>query len=200
VTAGYICDEPRSEFFKWMDAANVDLKAFSEAFYHKLTGSHLNPVLDTLKYLIHETDVWVELTTLLIPGENDSERELEEMTQWVVTELGPGVPMHFTAFHPDYKLKNVSRTPFATLTKARDIALKNGVHYAYTGNVHDKRGESTYCHQCGEILIGRDWYNLSEWNLDENGNCLQCHTAVAGRFSKLPGNWGSKRLPVTIKG
>jgi pyruvate formate lyase activating enzyme len=198
VTAGYVCEEPRREFYQWMDAANVDLKGFSEEFYHKLTGGHLQPVLDTLIYLKHETEVWVELTTLLIPGWNDSDEEIEAMTRWVVKELGPEVPMHFTAFHPDYKMLDVPPTPQASLTRAREIALKNGVHYAYTGNVHDKAGESTYCHSCGQRLIGRDWYLLSEWNLDAHGNCSKCGTRCAGVFEARPGDWGAKRQPVRL--
>jgi len=198
VTAGYICEEPRKEFFSFMDAANVDLKAFTEDFYFKLTGGHLQPVLDTLKYLKHETDVWFELTTLLIPGKNDSDDELQQMTQWVVENLGPDVPMHFTAFHPDWKMLDVPPTPIETLTRARNIALQNGVRYAYTGNVHDKEGESTYCHSCGNKLIGRDWYELSDWNLDAHGACKQCGTALAGVFEADKGNWGAKRQPVFL--
>ncbi len=198
VTAGYVCPEPRAEFYQYMDAANVDLKAFTEKFYHKLTGGHLEPVLDTLKYIKQETSVWLELTTLLIPGWNDSEAELEDMTQWVVEHLGAEVPMHFSAFHPDWKMRDVPPTPPEILTRARAIALKNGVRYAYTGNVHDKKGESTYCHQCGEKLIGRDWYVLSDWNLNEEGNCKKCGTACTGVFEAAPGHWGAKRMPVRL--
>jgi pyruvate formate lyase activating enzyme len=198
VTSGYVCPEPRNEFYRWMDAANVDLKGFSEEFYHKLTGGHLQPVLDTLLYLKRETDVWVETTTLLIPGWNDSDEEIDAMTRWVVKELGPEVPMHFTAFHPDYKMLDVPATPQATLTRAREIAMQSGVRYAYTGNVHDKAGESTYCHNCGQRLIGRDWYVLSEWNLDTKGQCKHCGTACAGVFESGPGDWGAKRLPVRL--
>jgi pyruvate formate lyase activating enzyme len=198
VTAGYVCPEPRLEFYKYMDAANVDLKAFTDRFYRKITGSHLEPVLDTLKYLKHETPVWLETTTLLIPGENDSEQELEEMTQWVVTNLGSEVPMHFTAFHPDWKMMDKSSTPMETLIKARDIAIKNGVRYAYVGNVHNKLAESTYCHHCGELLIGRNWYILSDWNLTAEGHCINCGTRCAGVFEKVPGNWGAKRVPVKL--
>jgi len=199
VTAGYVDPEPRVEFYQYMDAANVDLKAFTEKFYYKLTGGHLEPVLDTLKYIKHETDTWLEITTLLIPGYNDAEQELEEMTQWVVAELGPDVPIHFTAFHPDWKMQDVPPTPTATLTQARSIALKNGIHYAYTGNVHDEEGESTYCHHCGEKLIGRDWYVLSDWNLDAHGNCAKCGTPCAGVFEARPGTWGARRLPVRLQ-
>ena len=198
VTAGYICDEPREEFFSTMDAANVDLKAFTEKFYYKITGGHLQPILDTLVYIKHQTNVWLETTTLLIPGENDSEAELNEMTNWVVENLGPDVPMHFSAFHPDWKMMNYPSTPAATLKKARDIAISNGVHYAYTGNVHDAAGGSTYCHHCGEKLIGRDWYVLSDWNLTEEGNCKFCQTACAGVFEASPGSWGAKRQPVRL--
>ncbi len=198
VTSGYVCEEPRNEFYEWMDAANIDLKAFDEGFYHKLTGGHLQPVLDTLKYLKHETNVWIETTTLLIPGHNDSEAELSAMCEWVVEELGPEVPMHFTAFHPDYKMLDVPPTPPSTLTRAREIAMQCGVRYAFTGNIHDKAGESTYCHQCGQRLIGRDWYVLSDWNLDVEGNCTRCGTPCDGVFEELPGQWGAKRQPVRL--
>jgi len=198
VTAGYMTEEPRREFYQNMDAANLDLKAFTERFYWKITGGHLQPVLDTLIYLKHETDVWFELTTLLIPGENDSDQELDEMTQWVVENLGPDVPMHFTAFHPDWKMLDKPPTPAATLTRARDIAVRNGVRYAYTGNVHDKAGSSTYCHHCGQMVIGRDWYELSDWNLTEDGCCANCNTRVPGVFESSPGHWGARRQPVRL--
>jgi pyruvate formate lyase activating enzyme len=198
VTAGYVMPEPRAEFYRHMDAANIDLKAFSESFYQKLAAGHLEPVLDTLRYVCNETDVWVELTTLLIPGWNDSEVELQEMTGWVVEHLGPAVPMHFTAFHPDWKLRDVSPTPAATLSRAREIALANGVRYAYMGNVHQKAGGSTYCHGCGELLIGRDWYILSDWNLDSSGACRHCGTPLAGVFQAAPGTWGARRQSVRL--
>jgi len=199
VTAGYVCPEPRKEFYQYMDAANVDLKAFTEDFYHKMTGSHLAPILETLEYIKHETDVWLETTTLLIPGRNDSEREIDEMTRWVVEKLGPDVPMHFSAFHPDWKMMDVPSTPKETLIRAREIAMENGVRYAYTGNVHNEEGDSTYCHQCGEELIGRDWYVLTEWNLDAEGKCAFCGTPCAGVFEASPGNWGAKRMPVRLR-
>ncbi len=199
VTAGYVCPEPREEFYRHMDAANVDLKAFTERFYKKITGSHLRPVLETLEYIKHHTRVWLETTTLLIPGENDSDEELDEMTRWVVGHLGPDVPMHFTAFHPDWKMMNVPPTPFETLVRARDIAKGNGVRYAYTGNVHDLEGESTYCHHCGQRVIGRDWYVLSEWHLDAQGRCEYCGTPCAGVFEAAPGDWGAKRVPVRLR-
>lgn len=199
VTAGYISPQPRIEFYKYMDAANVDLKAFSEDFYWKVTGSHLQAVLETIEYIHHETDVWMELTTLIIPGYNDSEKEINEMTQWVIEKLGPDVPMHFTAFHPDYKLMDVDKTPTSTLQRARKIAINNGIHYAYTGNVHDKAGDSTYCHSCGTGLIERDWYELGAWNLDEKGRCKKCGTQCAGVFEPSPGTWGSKRQPVHLE-
>jgi pyruvate formate lyase activating enzyme len=198
VTAGEILPEPRAEFFAHMDAANVDLKAFTEDFYKRLCGGALQPVLDTLEYLVHETDVWVELTTLLIPGENDSPGEIDEMTRWVVSTLGPEVPMHFSAFHPDFKMNDLPPTPPETLTRARRIARDNGVRYAYTGNVVDPAGGSTYCHSCGELVIGRDWYRLGRWRLDDCGRCLRCGTACAGRFDGPPGDWGPRRLPIRI--
>lgn len=199
VTAGYVCSEPREEFYRYIDAANIDLKAFTERFYKYITGSHLAAVLETLVYLKHHTDVWFELTTLLIPGENDSDKELEEMTRWVVEHLGPDVPMHFTAFHPDWKMMHRTSTPRSTLSRAREIAMKNGVRYAYTGNIHDLDGESTYCHHCGKRLIGRDWYVLSEWNLTPDSRCEFCDTLCAGVFEQQPGDWGAKRVPVRLK-
>ena len=197
VTAAYIKEEPRKEFFRYMDAANVDLKAFSDDFYQKTCGGKLQDVLDTLLYLKNETDVWFELTTLLIPGENDSEEEIDLMTKWVRKNLGPEVPMHFSAFHPDYKMQNKTRTPAQTLLKACEIARQNGIYYVYVGNIHSPENDSTYCHRCGEKLIGRDWYQLSDWNL-ANGFCAKCGTKCAGHFELSPGSWGSKRLPVNI--
>ncbi len=198
VTAGYINDAPRRDFFAHMDAANVDLKGFTEAFYRDVCAGELAPVLDTLRYLKHETAVWFELTTLLIPGLNDGDAELDAMTRWVVDALGPDVPMHFTAFHPDYKLRDRPPTPATTLSRARTIALANGVRYAYTGNVHDEAGGSTHCHACGERLIGRDWYTLTAWNLTDDGRCRHCHTPCAGVFDGPPGGWGARRLPVRL--
>jgi len=199
VTAGEICDEPRAEFFRAIDATNVDLKGFTDRFYRDVCAGHLQAVLDTLVYLKKETDVWLELTTLLIPGENDSEKELDEMTAWVVENLGPDVPMHFSAFHPDFRMTDKPRTPVETLQRARNIAKKNGVRYAYTGNVHDAATQCTYCHECGNLLIGRDWYVLSEWNLTDEGNCVSCGMRCSGMFDGPPGKWGSKRLPVRLK-
>ncbi len=199
VTAGYICDKPRREFYAHMDAANVDLKAFTERFYWKITGGHLQDVLDTLVYLKHETHVWFEITNLIIPDENDASEELENMSRWILENLGPDVPLHFTAFHPDWKLLDKPRTPSSTLVRAREIATKNGLRYVYTGNVHDKSGGSTYCHECGEILIGRDWYVLSDWNLSDDGHCMKCGTRCNGVFDGLPGHWGARRMPVRLQ-
>ncbi|MCZ6831257.1 MAG: AmmeMemoRadiSam system radical SAM enzyme [Gammaproteobacteria bacterium] len=196
VTAGYVCPEPRAEFFAAMDATNIDLKGFSESFYHKVCGAHLQAVLDTLIYVHHETDVWMEITTLLIPGKNDSQAELEAMCQWVVENLGTEVPHHFTAFHPDWKMRDIPRTPAQTLTRAREIAMAAGIRYAYTGNVHDAGGNSTYCHHCGHLLIERDWYEMGRWQLTEDGACPNCATPLAGVFEANPGNWGSQRQPV----
>ncbi|MGI9591151.1 MAG: AmmeMemoRadiSam system radical SAM enzyme [Myxococcota bacterium] len=198
VTAGYVCPEPRREFFAATDAVNVDLKAFSEGFYKKLCGGSLAPVLDTLSYLRHETDVWLEITTLLIPGENDSPEEIAEASRWVVDELGVDVPWHFSAFHPDYKMLDHGPTPAATLTRAREIAREHGVRYVYTGNVHDPAGQSTFCHACGATLIGRDWYVLSTWGLDSQGRCASCQTPCAGVFEASPGTWGARRQPVRM--
>ena len=199
VTAGYISPGAREEFFSVMDAANVDLKAFTERFYQQLCGGHLQPVLETLEYLRAETSVWLELTTLLIPGYNDSEAEIEAMTQWVLEHLGADVPLHFTAFHPDWKLREVPPTPPETLTRARAIALRNGLHHAYTGNVHDRRGGSTFCPSCGACLIERDWYALGAWGLEAEGRCAVCHTPCAGVFEARPGTWGNRRRPVAME-
>jgi pyruvate formate lyase activating enzyme len=200
VTAGYVCPEPRAKFFEHMDAANVDLKAFSERFYHKICGGHLEPVLETLKYLKHETSVWLEITTLLIPGENDSREELEAMTQWIAENLGADVPLHFSAFHPDYKMLSHPNTPVETLSRARDIAISAGLHFVYTGNVHDSAGGSTYCPNCETRLIERDWYQLGEWKLDSQSCCKKCGTWIAGVFEETPGTWGRQRQVVRISG
>jgi pyruvate formate lyase activating enzyme len=199
VTAGYMCEEPRREFYRHMDAANVDLKAFTESFYEKLCAGHLQDVLDTLVYLKHETDVWFEITTLLIPGENDSDGELERECRWVVDELGTDVPIHFSAFHPDWKMTDRPGTPAATLKRARRIALDHGIRYAYVGNVHDPEADTTYCHGCGETLIGRDWYTLLSWNLTDDGRCRACGERCAGVFDGPPGDWGPRRQPVSLR-
>jgi pyruvate formate lyase activating enzyme len=198
VTAGYVCEQPRREMFAAMDAANVDLKAFTDAFYRKVTAASLAPVLETLEYLKHETGVWFELTNLLIPGENDSDDEIDAMTRWVVEHLGPDVPMHFTAFHPDWKMLDRPPTPPATLRRARQIACENGVRYAYVGNVHDPAADSTSCHQCGQFLIGRDWYVLTNWNLTAEGRCPTCDTGLPGVFDGPPGDWGPRRRFVRL--
>ena len=198
VTAGYINPEARQEFFAHMDAANIDLKGFTEEFYVKLTGGHLQPVLDTLEYVKKETDVWLEITTLLIPGHNDSDDEIKRMTEWIAETLGPEVPLHFTAFHPDYKMRDVPLTPPETLTRARRLAMAQGLQFVYTGNVHDREGGSTWCPNCGALLIERDWYQLGHWGLDEKGHCASCGTAIPGVFEARPGDWGARRLPVAL--
>ena len=200
VTAGYIHAEPRREFYAKMDAANVDLKAFTDEFYVKLTGAHLAPVLDTLKYLKHETGVWFEITTLLIPGRNDSDAEIEAMCAWIAQELGPDVPLHFSAFHPDWKMTDIPATPAATLERARRIAQRRGLHYVYTGNVHDPEGGTTYCPHCGKALIVRDWYQLLDYRVSADGHCSECGGAVAGRFQAfdIKQQFGSRRIPVRL--
>jgi pyruvate formate lyase activating enzyme len=198
VTAGEMCDEPRAEFYAHMDAANVDLKGFTERFYQEICAAHLQPVLDLLAYLKHQTQVWFEITTLLIPGENDSDAEIDAETKWIVKNLGPDVPLHFTAFHPDFRMLDKPPTPAATLTRARSIALANGIRYAYTGNVHDGDGGSTWCPGCGKLLIERDWYVLGAWNLTPDGHCNSCGTPLPGVFERHPGNWGARRQPVRL--
>ena len=198
VTAGYMMPEARADFFQAMDAANVDLKGFTEEFYHDVCSGSLVTVLETLIYLRHQTSVWVEITTLLIPGLNDSEAEIRAMAQWIVTELGPDVPLHFSAFHPDWKMVDRPATPSQTLTRARSIARDCGIHHVYTGNVHDPEGATTYCEGCGERLIGRDWYELTQWSLTPDGTCPTCGTRLAGHFDARPGTWGRRRQPVTL--
>lgn len=198
VTAGYMHDQPRRDFYAKMDAANVDLKAFTDDFYFKLTGSHLQPVLDTLVYLKQETQVWFEITTLLIPGFNDGDKEITDMSRWIKSELGPDVPLHFSAFHPDYKMVDVPPTPPGTLIRAREIALQEGLHYVFTGNVHNEAGDTTYCHHCHAALIVRDWYQIKNYRLSADGRCPECGEAVAGRFAAKAGNFGRRRIPVAI--
>ena len=198
VTAGYMCAQPRAEFYRHMDAANVDLKGFTERFYYKVCGGELGAVLETLEYLKHETNVWFEITTLLIPGENDSDAEIDQMTQWIAEKLGRDVPLHFTAFHPDWKMLDRPPTPPATLTRARRIALANGLHFVYTGNVHDREGGSTWCPGCGARVIERDWFQLGNWKLTETGACQKCERQIPGVFAGAPGDWGARRLGVRL--
>ena len=198
VTAGYMHAEPRRAFYARMDAANVDLKGFSDEFYFKQTGAHLQPVLETLEYLVHETDCWTEITTLLIPGLNDSDAELDALSRWVAGHLGPAVPLHFTAFHPDYKLLDLPPTPAATLQRARRIARGNGLAHVYTGNVHDLDGGTTFCTGCGAALIVRDWHDVRRYELDARGACRHCGSALAGRFAERAGGFGRRRIPVRV--
>ena len=197
VTAGYITDEARPEFFRAMDAANVDLKAFTEDFYQRLCYGQLQPVLDTLVYLHRETDVWFEITTLLIPGENDSAEEIDRASDWFAANLGPDVPWHFTAFHPDFKMLDRPPTPSASLERARGIARAKGLKYVYAGNVHDRAGGSTWCPSCGALLIERDWFELGVYDLDGN-RCRKCGGEIAGHFERQPGTWGARRQPVRL--
>lgn len=198
VTAGYVCDQPRREFFQSMDAANVDLKAFTQRFYKKVCGGSLSDVLDTLLYLKHDTSVWFEITTLLIPGENDSTEELSQQCRWIADNLGCDVPLHFTAFHPDWKMLDKTRTPLTTLSNARQIAHEHGLNFVYTGNVHDIVGASTYCANCAALLIERDGYQLGEWGINAEGKCYQCDTKLSGFFDAQPGQWGSCRMPIRM--
>jgi pyruvate formate lyase activating enzyme len=198
VTAGYMHDIPRRDFYAKMDAANVDLKAFTEDFYYKLTGSQLQPVLDTLIYLRHETDVWFEITTLLIPGKNDSDEEITAMCQWIKKELGADVPLHFSAFHPDYKMPDIPPTPKATLIRAREIGMRQGLHYVYTGNVHNLKGDTTFCPECKAPLIVRDWYQTHRYRLTTDGHCPDCKALIAGRFDQKAEHFGRRRIPIII--
>lgn len=199
VTAGYMHAQPRRAFYAKMDAANVDLKGFTESFYFQQTGGHLAPVLDTLQFLRHETACWLEITTLLIPGLNDDTQEIEALSRWVARELGPDVPLHFTAFHPDFKMLDRPPTPPATLQRARAIALANGLQHVYTGNVNDVEGGTTYCPGCGEALIRRDWYEVLECALDVRASCPHCGAPVAGRFGAIARGFGRRRIPVRLE-
>jgi pyruvate formate lyase activating enzyme len=197
VSAGYVSPQPRADFFAHLDAANIDLKAFSEHFYEKLTLAKLGAVLETLEYL-KTTDVWLEITTLLIPGYNDDDAEIGRLADWVVEHLGPDVPLHFSAFHPDFKLRDVPRTPPQTLARARRIAAGRGLRFVYTGNVHDVEGQTTCCPGCGGDVIVRDWYVVERYQLSDTGGC-QCGYQLPGHFDGPVGTWGSRRLPVRIE-
>jgi pyruvate formate lyase activating enzyme len=197
VTAGYVNPKPRAELFSFIDAANVDLKAFDESFYRRIAGGHLEPVLDTLRYLRNETDVWFEITNLVVPNHNDSDDMIREMCDWIVRELGSDVPLHFSAFHPSYRMRDVPPTSRATLRHARDIAKSAGLHHVYLGNVHDRDGDTTFCASCGKKLIERNWYELTGWHL-HGGACPDCDTPCPGVFESQPGSWGARRLAVKL--
>ncbi|HSN84288.1 MAG TPA: AmmeMemoRadiSam system radical SAM enzyme [Polyangiales bacterium] len=198
VTAGYVNPKPRADMFSFIDAANVDLKAFDDAFYRRIAGGRLQPVLDTLRYLRHETNVWLEITNLIIPGHNDSDEDIRRMSEWIVETLGPHVPLHFSAFHPSYRMRNVPPTSRSSLRRARAIAKQIGIHHVYTGNVHDPEGDTTYCASCGEALIERSWYELRAWRLDEGGACPSCRSRCAGVFEPAAGTWGARRLAIKM--
>ena len=198
VTAGYIEPPARRDLYAHMDAANVDLKAFTEEFYRKVCAAHLQNVLDTLLYLRHETDVWFEITTLLIPGRNDSDAEIAAEADWIASHLGTTVPLHFTAFHPDYKMRDVPRTPPATLARARRIARDRGLEFVYTGNVSDDEGGTTYCSSCGSAVVVRNWYDITDYELTSAGACRHCGTTLPGVFDGDAGSWGRRRLPVSV--
>jgi len=198
VTAGYMHDAPRRAFYEKMDAANVDLKAFTDDFYYRICGGRLQPVLDTLEYLVKETKVWVEITTLLVPGKNDSDEELRAQCKWIMRHLGPDVPLHFTAFHPDWKMTDIGPTPPATLTRAREIGQLAGLHYVYTGNVHDEEGGTTYCPSCENAVVVRDWYDIRSYRLTDSGACTFCGTQLHGRYQKFGRTFGPKRIPIRL--
>ncbi len=197
VTAGYITEQAREEFYGGMDAANIDLKGFTERFYEKICFAHLGPILDTIAWVAKETDVWLEVTTLLIPGQNDSDAEIDALTDWMAAEVGPDVPLHFTAFHPDFKMRDVPATPPSTLARARHIARSKGLRYVYTGNVHDPAGGSTWCPSCEALLIERDWFALGHWGL-RGDRCATCGAQIPGVFDENPGTWGRQRLPIRL--
>ena len=198
VTSGYITDVARAAFYEPMDAANVDLKGFTDEFYRQYCAGRLQPVLDTLRWLVHESQVWVEITNLIIPGANDSPVEIEQMCRWIANELRPDVPLHFSAFHPDHKLIDRGPTPPIVLQQAYDIARNAGLHYVYTGNVYDPEHQHTYCPGCGRAVIRRDGYTISTFEI-QGSRCIHCQTPIAGRFDDAAGAWGGRRLPVRIE-
>lgn len=198
VSAGYMHAIPRRDFYEKIDAANIDLKASTEDFYYRLTGSELQPVLNTLRYLKHETKVWLEITTLLIPGHNDSDQELTAMCRWIKNELGVDVPLHFSAFHPDYKMPDIPATPPGTLIRAREIGMREGLQFVYTGNVHNQQGDTTFCPNCKAALIIRDWYQIKHYRLTKDGCCPDCSTAIKGCFGETAGEFGRQRIPILI--
>lgn len=200
VSAGYICDGPRRELFDVVDAANIDLKGFTDEFYRHVAMGELQPVLDTLTHIRHETDVWLEITTLLIPGHNDSTDDLDRMTRWIADELGTDVPLHFSAFHPDFKMRDVPPTPKAALSRARAIAMDNGLLHVYTGNVRDPEGSTSFCTNCATAVIERDRYEITGWKLTGDARCRKCGNPVVGVFDGPPGEWGTHRLPVVLDG
>jgi pyruvate formate lyase activating enzyme len=197
VTSGYISDLARPAFFEQIDAANVDLKGFTDDFYRQYCGGRLQPVLDTLRYLAKDRRVWLEITNLLIPQANDSPREIEAMCRWIADELGPDVPLHFSAFHPDFKLTDRGPTPTSLLLAAHDLARRAGLRYVYTGNVIDREHQHTYCPGCGRMIIERSGYELGEYRI-AGGRCTFCNAAIAGCFDEQPGRWGSRRMPIQI--
>ena len=199
VTAGYICSEPRAEFFKYIDAANIDLKAFSERFYSENCSAHLQPILETLIYVKRRTQVWLEIAALIIPGENDSDDELEKLSAWIFEHLGPDVPLHFSAFHPAYQMVGIPPTPPQTLFRAREIGLKNGLRYVYTGNIRDSRGSTTFCHACGAKVVERDQYSIKSYSLSADGKCAHCAHRCAGVFDGPAGDWGARRESVELE-
>ena len=198
VTNGYVHKKAREAFFSFVDAANVDLKAFSESFYSSLTGGDLKTVLETLSYVRNKTNVWLEITTLIIPGENDSDSEIKQLSEWVLNELGPETPLHFSAFHPDYKMREQPATSLSSLVRARNMARECGLVHVYTGNVIYPPGDTTFCHNCDTVLIERARYEISRYSLAEFGHCRNCGTQLAGRFDPISGDWGSKRRPVRL--
>ncbi|HEY2732756.1 MAG TPA: AmmeMemoRadiSam system radical SAM enzyme, partial [Polyangiales bacterium] len=198
VTAGYIGQAAREAFFAPMDAVNVDLKAFSENFYRSLCFAELAPVLDTLVWLSRETDVWLEVTTLLIPGHNDSDAEIARLSEWFVEQLGPDTPLHFSAFHPAFKLRDLPPTPPQTVRRARERAKATGIRHVYTGNIRDAAGQASYCAGCGAICIARDGYRVSGFEMDDRAACKRCGTRLPGHFEGSPGQFGSRSIPLTI--
>ena len=192
VTNGYITYDAFHDIYDHVDAANVDLKSFTENFYGRITLTHLQPVLDMLKWLKNETNVWFEITNLIIPTLNDGADEFRRLADWIFENLGPDVTLHFTAFHPDFKLRDKPRTPPETLHAARAIALEAGLHYVYEGNIHTGAA-NTLCPSCGTLLVRRSWHDVQQNNL-RDGRCPNCRLAIPGRWSNPHGATAPKLL------
>ncbi|SBW11535.1 Radical SAM domain protein [uncultured Alphaproteobacteria bacterium] len=198
VSAGYLAEAARPEFFACFDAVNLDLKAFSDDTYRRLCGARLAPVLETLKYGVRASRAWIEITTLVIPGVNDGDAEIAALAEWIAAELSPEVPLHLSAFHPAHRMRDRPPTPAATLVRARDRARAEGLKFVYVGNLAVADGGITRCPGCGRAAIARDGAALAAYGLDDAGRCRECGTAIPGVFDGPPGDWGNRRRPLAI--
>ena len=181
ISNGYIQEKPLRELCSHLDAVKIDFKGYTENFYKEYCGGELKPVLNTLK-LLKEIGIWFEMVDLIVPTLNDSEKEIDEMTKWIMDNLGPDVPLHFTRFHPAYKIKNLPSTPLKTIERCYDIATKNGLHYVYIGNIPGHKGEKTFCPNCKTLLIDRIGFYIQSNKIKDN-KCPSCQTKIPGKWS-----------------